>query len=147
MKKLLALSAATVAAVVGLPAGSASAAPYGDCPYPYVCLYEGAFNGGHLIARYGDPYYQNLHPWQQNRADSVVNTRNDDSVWLLDTGSSPDRYICIPANSQVNLGAYTLRPGDTWANDVDTIRIWLDNGTCSGTREVRGGAVPDGWRG
>ncbi|WP_233288495.1 hypothetical protein [Streptomyces calvus] len=48
----------------------------------------------------------------------------------------------------MNLGNYAHPNGTTWANDVDTIKIWgdPDNGRCSGTDQVRQGTVPDGWR-
>ncbi|MFN8074590.1 MAG: peptidase inhibitor family I36 protein [Kineosporiaceae bacterium] len=131
---------------VGL-APSASATAYRDCPYPYVCLYNGTYSAGTKLVQYKDAKYQNLPTDKQNQADSVVNTRNDDSVWLLDTGSSPDRYICIPANGRVNLGDYTLSGNNSWANDVDTIRIWSDDGKCGGTTSVTTGTVPDGWSG
>ena len=75
----------------------------------------------------------------QNQADSVVNTRNDDSVWLVDSQPSPDRYICVKANEALNLGDFAHPTnGGTWANDVDTIYINNDNGTCS----ARQGSVP-----
>ncbi len=48
----------------------------------------------------------------------------------------------------MNLGNYAHPNGTTWANDVDTIKIWgdPDNGQCSGTYQVRQGTVPDGRR-
>jgi len=148
--------ALTVLAVVGsvltapvVTATPAQAGSYRDCSYPYVCLYSGSYSSGSKLVQYQDALYQNLASNRQNQADSVVNTRNDDSVWLLDTGASPDRYLCIPANGRVNLGDYAHPNGGTWANDVDTIRIWgdPDNGRCNNTTSPSQGSVPDGWRG
>lgn len=118
------------------------------CSYPRVCLYDGSYQNGSVFGWFQDTYYQNIPAGGQNRADAVVNTRNDDSVWLLDTGPSPDAYICIPRNTAVNLGNYAHPKGGTWANDVDTIKIWgdPDDGRCSGTLQVRQGRVTDGWR-
>ncbi len=123
-------------------AAPASAAWGDDCPYPYVCLYTDP--GTTKIAQYKDYGYQNLQTSDQNIADAVKNTRKDDSVWLMDTGRSPDRYICIPANSRLILGDVNISgtDGNSWANDVDTIVIWNDNGKCGQQQ----GTVPDGWR-
>jgi hypothetical protein len=148
-RHLIAFGAGTVAfglVAVG-SANTAMAVSYRNCAHPYVCLYNGTFNTGTKSAQYRDALYQNHTTARQNAADSVVNTRNDDSVWLIDTGSSPDRYICIPANARVNLGDYTLSGNNSWANDVDTIRIWTDNGRCGGTTGVTQGSVPDFWIG
>ncbi|MFI2431325.1 hypothetical protein [Streptomyces sp. NPDC018693] len=140
---------------VGLAAGStmltapaASAVSMHGCSYPNVCLYDGSYQSGSIFFRFQGTAYQNLPVSGQNRADAVVNTRNDDSVWLLDTGPSPDAYICIPRNTAVNLGNYAHPRGGTWANHVDTVKIWgdPDTGTCSGTLQVQQGRVPDGWR-
>ncbi|MEU3985296.1 hypothetical protein AB0F77_35420 [Streptomyces sp. NPDC026672] len=142
------LTAALAATLTPLTASPASAASMHGCSYPRVCLYDGAYSGGSPFGWFQDTYYQNIPSGGQNRADAVVNTRNDDSVWLLDTGASPDAYICIPRNTAVNLGDYAHPGGGTWANDVDTIKIWgdPDTGTCSGTFQVRQGRVADGWR-
>ncbi|MFD5337457.1 hypothetical protein [Streptomyces hawaiiensis] len=137
------------AALTPLTASSASAASMHGCSYPRVCVYEGSYSGGSVIGWFQDTYYQNMPTAIQNDPDAVVNTRNDDSVWLLDTRPSPDAYICIPKNTAVNLGNYDHPTNDTtWANDVDTIKIWgdPDTGTCSGTLKVQQGRVPDGWR-
>ncbi|WP_230687271.1 peptidase inhibitor family I36 protein [Catellatospora vulcania] len=147
---LAALAAALVAMTAStLVATPAQATAYRDCPYPYVCLYTGTYSSGTKLAQYQDAVYQNMATNLRNQADSVVNTRNDDSVWLLDTLPSPDRYLCIPRNTRVNLGDYTNPDGGTWANDVDTIRIWgdPDDGKCGGSYTVKQGTVPDGWRG
>lgn len=98
--------------------------------------------------RYQAPGYQIMPSASGNVTDAVVNTRNDDSVRLLDTGPSPDRYICIPRNTAVNLGAYAHPNGGTWANDIDVVNIWQpsDNGLCSGSTQVRQCSKPDGWR-
>ncbi|MCF2126754.1 hypothetical protein L1I79_09905 [Strepomyces sp. STD 3.1] len=143
------LLTAGLAATSGLlTAPSASASSMYDCSYPRVCLYDGAYSARNVFGYFQDTYYQNIPDGGRNRADAVVNTRNDDSVWLLDTGASPDAYICIPRNTAVNLGDYAHPGGGTWANDVDTIKIWgdPDDGKCSGTFQVRQGRVKDGWR-
>jgi hypothetical protein len=142
---LVSLAAGAGVAIAVAPPAQASSM-YG-CSYPKVCLKDGSYQSGTVFWGGVDTVYQHLPPSGQNRADSVVNTRNDDSVWLIDTGSSPDRYICIPRNTAVNLGDYTLSGTNTWANDVDTVRIWSDDGTCSGTYNVVTGTRPDGWRG
>lgn len=142
---LVSLAAGASVAIAVAPPAQASSM-YG-CAYPKVCLKDGSYQSGTVFWGGVDTVYQNLPSSGQNRADSVVNTRNDDSVWLIDTGSSPDRYICIPRNTAVNLGDYTLSGSNSWANDVDTIRIWSDDGTCSGTYNVVTGTRPDGWRG
>jgi hypothetical protein len=150
MQKKIIAGLVSVAAGVSVAIAAAPAANAGSmlgCAYPKVCLKDGAYDTGTVFWGGIDTVYQNLPVSGQNRADSVVNTRNDDSVWLLDTGSSPDRYICIPANKAVNLGSYTLSGSNTWANDVDTVRIWSDDGKCSGSNQVTTGTVPDGWRG
>ncbi|GAB3951338.1 hypothetical protein [Streptomyces sparsus] len=136
------------AAALPLAASPAQAASMHGCKYPNVCLYKGSYTSGSIWGRYQDPGYQSMPSAYRNVTDAVVNTRNDDSVWLLDTGPSPDRYICIPRNTAVNLGAYAHPNGGTWANDVDVINIWQpsDNGLCSGTTQVRQGSKPDGWR-
>ncbi|MFD4327448.1 hypothetical protein ACFWQC_22615 [Nocardioides sp. NPDC058538] len=141
---------AALTAVVGVfIATPAQAASHYGCSYPNVCLNNGSYNGGTKIWQAWTPAYLILPEGDRNVADSVINTKNDDSVWLLDTGVSPDRYLCIPADTYVNLGSYAhpARPG-TWAGDVDAVVIFpsSDNGLCSGSDDVRGGSVPDGWR-
>ncbi|MGW1127856.1 hypothetical protein [Streptomyces sp. NPDC002526] len=137
-----------VATAIPLAASPATAASAHGCSYPYVCLFNGSYQSGTIWGRYKNPGYQSMPKAHWNTTDAVVNTLNDDSVWLLDTGPSPDRYICIPRNTSVNLGDYAHPNGGTWANDVDVINIWppSDNGLCSGTTQVRQGSVPDGWR-
>lgn len=148
-KRLVALTVAALGLSPVILTAPAEAVSYRDCAWPHVCLYNGAYATGTKLSQYKVPGYQNMAKSHQNRADSVVNTRNDDSVWLMDTGPSPDRYLCIPRNTRVNLKDYAHPRGGTWANKVDTIRIWgdPDNGLCSGTTQVRQGSVRDGWRG
>ncbi|WP_238431932.1 peptidase inhibitor family I36 protein [Streptomyces cavernae] len=145
MRKELASSLALLATAAALAASlstPAQASSYRDCSYPYVCLYNGAYDSGSKLVQYKDTYLQTLSNDRKDKADSVVNTRNDDSVWLIDTRSqSNSRYLCIPANTQVNLGDYALSGKGTWANDVDAIRIWSDNGLCSGTPHVTQGII------
>ncbi|MGW4196673.1 peptidase inhibitor family I36 protein [Streptomyces sp. NPDC005004] len=145
MRKFLAPLAAALLAGAALTtfASPAQARPYRDCPYPYVCLYEGAFWNGAKLVQYRDTYQQSLPANRRDRADSVVNTRNDDSVLLIDSRGSDSRYLCVPANTRVNLGDYALSGWrkNTWANDVDAIRIRDDNGLCDGTRHVTQGKL------
>ncbi|KUM89473.1 MULTISPECIES: peptidase inhibitor family I36 protein [Streptomyces] len=144
MRKLLANTlalAGTAIALTATLAAPAQASPYRDCPYPYVCLYNGAYYNGSKLVQYKDTYPQSLPDGRKDKADSVVNTRNDDAVWLIDTRSSGSRYLCVPANTRVNLGDYALSGKGTWANDVDAVRIWNDDGLCSGTTHVTQGIV------
>lgn len=138
-------SAGLASALVPLAASSASAASQYGCSYPRVCVYSGSYADGSIIGWFQDNGYQNMPLSIQNEPDAVVNTRNDDSVWLIDTGATPDRYICIPAKTAANLGKYDHPNGTTWANDVDTINIFNDNGLCSGTNRVQQGTVPANW--
>ncbi|GAA2973233.1 hypothetical protein [Streptomyces enissocaesilis] len=140
-------SAGLAAALTPLTASPVAAASMHGCSYPRVCVYDGSYSSGTLIGWFQDTYYQNMPAEIRNKPDAVVNTRNDDSVWLIDTGATPDRYICIPANTAVNLGNYAHPNGTTWANDVDTIKIFgdPDDGKCSGTNQVRQGTVPANW--
>ncbi|MET7645864.1 hypothetical protein ABZS83_19965 [Streptomyces sp. NPDC005426] len=140
-------SAGLASALVPLAASSASAASQYGCSYPRVCVYGGTFASGTIIGWFQDNGYQNMPRSIQNDPDAVVNTRNDDSVWLIDTGANPDRYICIPAKTAANLGSYDHPEGGTWANKVDTINIFgdPDNGLCSGSNRVQQGTVPANW--
>ncbi|MFF8399717.1 hypothetical protein [Streptomyces sp. NPDC016172] len=141
------LTAGLAATSTALTAPAASASSMHGCSYPRVCLYDGSYQSGSIFSWYQDTTYQAIIGGG-NRADAVVNTRNDDSVWLIDQGASPDAYICIPRNTAVNLGNYAHPNGGTWANDADAIKIWgdPDDGKCSGTYQVQQGRIPDGWR-
>jgi hypothetical protein len=141
------LTAGLAATSTALTAPSASADTMHDCSYPRVCLYDGSYQSGSIFSWYQDTTYQSIIGGG-NRVDAVVNTRNDDSVWLIDQGASPDAYICIPRNTAVNLGNYAHPNGGTWANDADAIKIWgdPDDGKCSGTYQVQQGRIADGWR-
>ncbi|WP_328905439.1 hypothetical protein OG230_22115 [Streptomyces sp. NBC_00234] len=138
-------SAGLASTLAPLTASPASASSMYGCSYPRVCVYNGSYSSGTLIGWFQDNGYQNMPVSIQNDPDAVANTRNDDSVWLIDTGAAPDRYICIPANTAVNLGNYAHPNGTTWANDVDTINIFSDDGKCSGTTHVQQGIVPVNW--
>lgn len=144
------LTAGLAATLTPLTASPASADSMHGCTYPRVCLYDGSYQNGSIFSSYQDTTYQPIlpSPGGGNRADAVVNTRNDDSVWLIDQGASPDAYICIPRNTAVNLGNYAHPNGGTWANDADAIKIWgdPDDGKCSGTYQVQQGRIKDGWR-
>ncbi|MDX3067380.1 hypothetical protein [Streptomyces clavifer] len=143
-----ALAVAPLAAgAVTVSASPAAAVSMHGCAYPRVCLYDGSYQNGSIFSWYQDTTYQSIIGGG-DRVDAVVNTRNDDSVWLIDRKASPDAYICIPRNTAVNLGNYAHPNGTTWANDADAIKIWgdPDNGKCSGTYQVQQGRVADGWR-
>ncbi|MFE3516358.1 hypothetical protein [Streptomyces sp. NPDC059166] len=131
------------AAALPLAATPAQAASMHGCSYPNVCLLQGSYTTGTIWGRYKDAGVQSMPVAYRNVTDSVINTRNDDSVWLIDSGANPDRYICIPRKTAVNLGNYAHPNGGTWANDVDVIKIWpaSDNGLCSGTTQVQQGKV------
>lgn len=140
------LSRATIATGFTFSALAATAPPADagsmwGCAWPYVCLYSGSYSSGFIMWSHSGTAYTNMPSSTQNQADAVVNTRNDDAVWLLDTGPSPDAYICVEANTAYNLGDFAHPTSGTWANDVDTIDIRPEAG-CS----VRQGRLPDGWR-
>ncbi|MFJ8881833.1 hypothetical protein ACIRJR_00285 [Streptomyces sp. NPDC102402] len=141
------LTAGLAATSTGLAAPSASASSMHGCSYPRVCLYDGSYANGSIFSWYQETKYQAIIGGG-NRVDAVVNTLNDDSVWLIDQGASPDAYICIPRNTAANLGNYAHPNGGTWANDADAVKIWgdPDNGKCSGTYQVQQGRIADGWR-
>jgi hypothetical protein len=141
------LTAGLAATLTPLTAPPAAASSMHGCSYPRVCLYDGSYQNGSTFSWYQDTSYQAIIGGG-NRVDAVVNTRNDDSVWLIDQGASPDAYLCIPRNTAVNLGNYAHPNGGTWANDADAIKIWgdPDDGKCSGTWQVQQGRINDGWR-
>lgn len=144
MTKIRGFMLAGVLIVAGLvvPAGSAPAATMHGCNWPGVCLYDGSYQNGSRFWRAVETIWQTT---PTNRADAVVNSRNDDSVWLIDRTPSPDEYICIPANTAVNLGDFAHRGYGTWANDIDAMKIWgdPDRGTCDGGWNVSFGTTPD----
>ncbi|MEU7660814.1 hypothetical protein [Streptomyces lincolnensis] len=139
------LTAGLAATSTMLTAPSASADSMHGCSYPRVCVYDDAYSGGNPYGWYQDYTYQPILGGG-NRVVAVVNTRNDDSVWLIDQGASPDAYICIPRDTPVNLGSHKHPGGDSWAFEADAIKIWNDNGTCSGDFKVSQGRIKDGWR-
>ena len=79
-KKLMVITVIAGMASAVAVATPASATSYKTCAYPYVCLYNGTYLRGTKIAQYKDTGYQNLQTSDQNIPDSVVNTRNNDSV-------------------------------------------------------------------
>ncbi|MFB6842333.1 peptidase inhibitor family I36 protein [Streptomyces sp. NPDC056361] len=90
---------AAIGAVLGLSGLNASTAQANSqfgCPYPYVCVYEGYHWDGKIVAMFKDvtSYYQYTTP---RTFYSVVNTRNDDTVWVQHSGGSP---FCIQPNMQ-----------------------------------------------
>lgn len=150
MKKrvLAAVAAATVGLSSAVAIAPAQAASMYDCSWPNVCLYDGAYQKRNDFISVSKSYTK-LTKNDGNRADAVVNSLNDDSVWLITEPGWPNllkknpRYLCIPANTAVNLGTYAHPSGGTWANKVDAIKIWgdPDNGKCSGTTQVKQGEV------
>ncbi|MGH8575086.1 MAG: hypothetical protein ACREX8_21330 [Gammaproteobacteria bacterium] len=134
------LAGALGLATVILPATTAQAATMHGCAWPYVCLYDGSYQTGSIFWRAQQTVSQTT---PTNRADAVVNSRNDDSVWLIDRTPSPDHYICIPANTAVNLGSFDHPGYGTWANDIDAMKIWSDDGKCNGGYAVSFGTTPD----
>ncbi|MBW1602597.1 hypothetical protein JJV70_10865 [Streptomyces sp. JJ66] len=91
-------AAATEAAGTAPGASAASAAAarsIGDCPYPYVCLYDN--RSGRKLAQFRDVTsgYQPL----TRRAYKVVNTRNDDVAYFRHF----DSYVCIAPRTSTSL--------------------------------------------
>ncbi len=77
-------------------ARQAGAAQPHDCPYPYVCLYK----DGVRIGQFRDvtSTYQNLPSRPSGPNLRLVNTRNDDTVWIrYSTGST----ICLLPKADV----------------------------------------------
>jgi hypothetical protein len=140
MFRALMLSCLLTAAGVIVPVSGAHASTMHGCEWPRVCLYDGSYQTGSIFWRAQETIWQRT---PTNRADGVVNSRNDDSVWLIDRTPSPDEYICIPRNTAVNLGNYVHSGHGTWANDIDAMKIWSDDGTCSGGFSVSFGTTPD----
>jgi hypothetical protein len=140
--RILLLAGALSFAGLIVPATTAQAVSMHGCVWPQVCLYDGSYQTGSIFWRAQQTIWQTT---PTNRTDAVVNTRNDDSVWLIDRTPSPDHYICIPRNTAVNLGDFSHGSYGTWANDIDAMKIWgdPDTGTCSGTYNVRVGTTPD----
>ncbi|KJS63293.1 hypothetical protein [Streptomyces rubellomurinus] len=69
------------------------------CPYPYVCIYAGP-DSSTIVAEFRDitSYYQSTY---HGPGFSVVNTRNQDTVWLrIDHGGGPLDYECLTNASQ-----------------------------------------------
>ncbi|WP_042434721.1 hypothetical protein [Streptacidiphilus anmyonensis] len=81
-------------------AGSAHADSQSGCSYPYVCIYGGTSVNDPIVAEFRDytSYYQSTN----HKNFAVVNTRNQDTVWLrIDYGSGPT-YTCLTNASQPN---------------------------------------------
>ncbi|GGU98365.1 hypothetical protein GCM10010495_06460 [Kitasatospora herbaricolor] len=96
--------AAVAASMASLSIAGASTAhadsQYG-CQYPYVCIYAGGTVNGSIIGMYRDVTsgYQNTS--RTNVA--VLNTRNDDTVWLRYVSGGTTYYTCLePATSIYN---------------------------------------------
>lgn len=145
---LAAVGAVTVGLSTVVATAPAQAASMYDCSWPNVCLYDGAYQKKNDFISVSRSYTE-LAKNDRNRADAVVNSLNDDSVWLITNPGWPNlskknpRYLCVPANTHVNLGTYAHPSGGTWANKVDAIKIWgdPDDGKCSGANQVVQGEV------
>ncbi|MCX2969764.1 MULTISPECIES: hypothetical protein [Streptomyces] len=105
------LAAALALAAGTAPASAAPAAPaapaastasvgaqadsIGDCPYPYVCLYD--VSSGRKVSQFRD-VTSGYQPVASNRYD-VVNTRYDDVAYFRHF----DTYVCIAPRARTSL--------------------------------------------
>ncbi|WP_051711416.1 hypothetical protein [Streptomyces sp. NRRL S-350] len=116
MRNGLRKSAATAAVGVSALAMSllgttgAHADSQDGCPYPYVCIYNGP-SSSTIVAQFRDitSYYQSTY---HGPGFSVVNTRNQDTVWLRINYGAGDTYTCLSnashdQNSIGSLGTLT----------------------------------------
>ncbi len=105
VKKLAATAAVSMSAL-SLPlvgAGSAHADSQYGCPYPYVCIYGGTSVTDPIVAEFRDytSYYQSTN---HGPGFAVINTRNQDTVWVrISYGGSPV-YECLSNASNPNNG-------------------------------------------
>ncbi|MBL1080152.1 hypothetical protein JK358_37735 [Nocardia sp. 2] len=65
------------------PLAAPAQAARGDCPWPYVCTYNG---GGVKTGAWQD--VTSGWQWMSARTGSVYNSRHDDVVYLLDTNGT-----------------------------------------------------------
>jgi hypothetical protein len=96
-KKLATVAAVSASAfsmsVVGT--GSAHADSAYGCPYPYVCIYGGPSVTDPIVAEFKD--YTNYYQSTNHGYDfSILNTRNQDTVWIRWNYGSGDQYTCVP---------------------------------------------------
>ncbi|GGV47809.1 hypothetical protein GCM10010495_76980 [Kitasatospora herbaricolor] len=99
----IAASAAVTAGVLATSLTGASAAhadSRSGCSYPYACIYTGTGADGSIIAMFRDvtSYYQNT---THETGFSVVNTRNDDTVWVRWTNGPITNYDCLTPNNSI----------------------------------------------
>ncbi|GHE26759.1 hypothetical protein GCM10018781_79190 [Kitasatospora indigofera] len=109
-----AASAAVAAGTLATTLTGASAAhadSQDGCNYPYVCIYNGYEANSPIVAMFRDvtSYYQNT---THRTGFSVVNTRNDDTVWIRWTLGTMTYYDCLtpatqPNNSMAAIGTIT----------------------------------------
>ncbi|MGA5818331.1 hypothetical protein ACPC54_10780 [Kitasatospora sp. NPDC094028] len=113
LKKLAATGAVGVSMLTMSMVGAtgAHADSQDGCPYPYVCVYNGP-SSSTIVAEFRDitGYYQSTY---HGPGFSVVNTRNQDTVWLrIDLGGGSMDYECLtnasqPNNSLASIGTLT----------------------------------------
>ncbi|MFY4719742.1 hypothetical protein [Streptomyces sp. LaBMicrA B280] len=97
------LAGTALAALSALPlslAGGvqpASADTRGSCPYPYVCVYSNNSASGSPSAMYRDitSNYQTVTPRDPF---SIINTRNDDTVYVLYVYGGQITSDCLAPN-------------------------------------------------
>ncbi|WP_052434310.1 hypothetical protein [Streptacidiphilus melanogenes] len=112
--KRLATAAAVTASALAVPlvgAGSAHADSQDGCGYPYVCIYAGTSVTGPIVAEFKDytSYYQSTN---HGPGFAVVNTRNQDTVWIRSTYGGTTMYSCLSNagsvyNSMGSIGTIT----------------------------------------
>ncbi|MER6768329.1 hypothetical protein ABT013_00695 [Streptomyces bacillaris] len=104
LKQRLTGAAGVLALTAGLGvAGTApaQAAPK-DCPYPYVCFYQG--NG--KTGQYKDVTSGYQSVGRSSSATSIYNSRNDDVVYVR---YSDGLVVCAPPKKQLNLSRYPAK--------------------------------------
>ncbi|MFE6868745.1 hypothetical protein ACFVFS_19570 [Kitasatospora sp. NPDC057692] len=100
--KKLAATGAVGASLLGLSlvgATGAQADSQDGCPYPYVCVYDDYTNDARIVAQFRDitGYYQSTY---HGPGFSVVNTRNQDTVWIRMNYGAGDIYRCLSNATQ-----------------------------------------------
>ena len=106
IKTLWTAAVVAATAAVAVVAGPAPAHAFSQyrCNYPYVCIYGGTdIDVAPIVGRYRDvtPGWQYQSGTRRNFG--VVNTRNDDTVYILyrNPGESVDHVLCLLPNDNV----------------------------------------------
>ncbi|MFJ7063665.1 hypothetical protein ACIQVA_39530 [Streptomyces microflavus] len=102
-RKLIGAAAAGVMAATALVFGGAQPAAadqIGSCPYPRVCLYNSTTYTGSYYT-----YFQVVTDWYQvppsrTQPITVVNTRNDDIVWVRYVAFGNQFTACLPPGAR-----------------------------------------------